>query len=149
MSYQAAIIQLSESGLTAQMTTNAVRLLARTEADGTALLAMEELLALFDVATRNAARKYLARLRAAGLLDYSLGRASARVWWLAWTSAGSVSASTGSASASASSANGRGSGRAGSRPAAERMGPATGTNGAGSGAVTTAGAAAMWTPWDR
>lgn len=85
MSYQAAIRQLSAAGLTAQMMANAVRLLARADADGSATLEIADLQALFEVASRSSARKYLARLRAAGLVDYSLGRRTVQVWWLAFT----------------------------------------------------------------
>lgn len=84
MSYQAAIRQLSAAGLTAQMTANAVRLLARMDADGAATLEIADLQGLFEVASRSSARKYLARLRAAGLVDYSLGRRTVQVWWLAF-----------------------------------------------------------------
>ncbi len=87
MSYQAAIRQLSAAGLTAQMTANAVRLLARMDADGAATLEIADLQGLFEVASRSSARKYLARLRAAGLVDYSLGRRTVQVWWLAFAAA--------------------------------------------------------------
>lgn len=124
MSYQAAIRQLSAAGLTAQMTANAVRLLARMDADGAATLEIADLQALFEVASRSSARKYLGRLRAAGLVDYSLGRRTVQVWWLAFA-ASSVRS-----------------------PAARRV-PLAGRGRSGSGAPATNGQGAVWSPWDR
>ena len=123
MSYQAAIRRLSEARLTAQMTANAVRLLARMDADGAATLEIADLQSLFEVASRSSARKYLARLRAAGLVDYSLGRRTVQVWWLAFA-ASSV------------------------RPPAARRGPLAGRGRSGSGAAVTNGQAAAGSPWE-
>lgn len=152
MSYQAAIRDLAAAELTPQMTANAVRLLARADADGMVMLAMDDLQALFGVESRNAARKYLGRLRMAGLLDYSLGRSSVRVWWLAW--GGSLrqapfdklrerdgEASTGSASAG--SADGR------ARPGAAQRGPGAGRKGAGNGTAAGGDWRSAWSPWER
>lgn len=124
MSYQAAIRRLSEARLTAQMTANAVRLLARMDADGAATLEIADLQGLFEVASRSSARKYLARLRAAGLVDYSLGRRTVQVWWLAFA-ASAV------------------------RPPAARREPLAGRGRSGNGALATNGQGATWSPWDR
>lgn len=124
MSYQAAIRQLSEARLTAQMTANAVRLLARMDADGAATLEIADLQSLFEVASRSSARKYLARLRAAGLVDYSLGRRTVQVWWLAFAAAEV-------------------------RPAAARRGPLAGRERSRGGAAAMTGQGAEWSPWER
>ena len=123
MSFQAAIRQVAEAGLTAQMTANAVRLLARADGDGSATLEMGELLTLFEVTSRASARKYLARLRAAGLVDYSLGRRTVQVWWLAFA-ASSV------------------------RPPAARRERLAGRGRSGSGAAATNGQAAAGSLWE-
>lgn len=124
MSYQAAIRQLSAAGLTAQMTANAVRLLARMDADGAATLEIADLQRLFEVASRSSARKYLARLRAAGLVDYSLGRRTVQVWWLAFAAA-SV------------------------RPPAARRERLAGRERSTGGALALNGQAAVWSPWGQ
>lgn len=127
MSYQLTIRQLAAAGLTAQMTANAVRLLARADADGSATLEIGDLQALFEVASRSSARKYLAKLRAAGLVDYSLGRRTVQVWWLAFTANAGRQV----------------------RPPAARREPLAGRGRSAGGALATNGQAEEWSPWDR
>jgi len=64
----------------------ALRLLTRARA-GHVTLRRETLRGLFDVADDSSVRKYLARMRQAGVLDYRAGRESVAIWFLAWVEA--------------------------------------------------------------
>lgn len=122
MTHQRAVAAVAAADLTPQMAVNAIRLLARADAAGWQEIALIDLAALFCVAGRATIRKYLGKLRDAGLLDYSLGRDSAVIWFLAWDV---------------------------SEPVAARTVPAASIKRAPSSATRPNGSAGPAAPWDR
>lgn len=122
MTHQRAVKSIAAADLTPQMAVNAIRLLARADAAGWQEISLPDLAALFRVEGRATIRKYLSKLRDAGLLDYNLGRDSAVIWFLAW---------------------------AVSEPVAARTVPAASTKRAPGGATRPNGSAGPAAPWDR
>lgn len=122
MTHQRAIQAIAAADLSPQMKTNAISLLARADAAGWQEIALPGLAYLFGVEGRATIRKYLNKLRGAGLLDYNLGRDSAVIWFLAW---------------------------AVSEPVAARAVPTASTMRAPGGAPRPNGPAGPAAPWDR
>lgn len=122
MTHQRALVAIAAADLTPQMAVNAMRLLARADAAGWQEINLPDLADLFRVEGRATIRKYLGKLRDAGLLDYNLGRDSAVIWFLAWAQ---------------------------SDPVAARTVPAASTKRAPSGATRLNGPAGPAAPWDQ
>lgn len=84
-SMEKTIQVLARASLTDRMKAVTVTLLAEVDVDtGRVLLSRRRLLELLRVGEWDTARKYLGRLRAAGLLDYQVGSRTVAIWFLAW-----------------------------------------------------------------
>lgn len=85
--YQTIIHQLDTSDLTDRMIRLALALLARTADRGELHLSRADACAICQVEDSNTVAKYLARLAAAGLLDWKGGNGAFHIWWSAWAGA--------------------------------------------------------------
>lgn len=85
--HQTVISQIDQSDLTDRMARLAVALLARVNDRGELHITRADACAICDVSDANTVAKYLARLAAAGILDWKGGNGAFHLWFTAWSGA--------------------------------------------------------------